>query len=243
VVVLGQRHPEDSHVSPIQLAATRDGGGREVVAGHSVHVARRDHRGEAVEEAVLRAAASHLGARTQHCCSWGSCSCCCYGGGSRGRSTSGSSNLRLDRLYVHHSGHRLTLDPLCHISEDVITGSHLLTSRKKDNYVRLTCHQKLAAKTVCSLEKEFASLGTVVVGVLPVPHFHQVQVVASLELKVCVLLSAHPLLCNCRLHFNCFLRRFVLASPSGLPFLSLSRLFLVLLCRISQGGSLHSYLW
>merc|ERR1719234_523576 len=159
----------------------------------------------------------------------GSCSCCCYGGGSRGRSTCGSSDLRLDRLYVHHSGHRLTLDPLCHISEDVIAACHLLTSCEKDNYVCLTCHQKLTTKAVCSLEKEFASLGTVVVGVLPVPHLNQVQVVASLEFKVCVLLSAHPLLCNCRLRFNTLLHRLVLVSPSGLPFLFPSRLFLVLL--------------
>merc|ERR1719430_1136890 len=93
-------------------------------------------------------------------------------------------------------------------------------------------------------------------------YLDQVQVIASLEFKVCVLLSTHPaLLCNCSLRFGSLLA----SSPSGLPFLLLCRLFLVLLgrllaflsrplfllsqffasllCRLSQGGSLHSHLW
>ena len=87
VVVLGQRHPKDAHVSSVQLAAAGDGGGRYVVADHSVHVARRLHGGETgFEEAIIRAAASHLGVGAQRL-SWGRCSWSYGGGVVRARST------------------------------------------------------------------------------------------------------------------------------------------------------------
>jgi len=60
MVVLGERHTKDSHVSSIKIGATGDGGGGHVVADHSVHVPCRVDRSEAVEEPVLRAFANHL---------------------------------------------------------------------------------------------------------------------------------------------------------------------------------------
>ena len=96
-----------------------------------------------------------------------------------------------------------------------------------------------------NLEKKFLSRGTVVVRTLPVSHFDQVQVVASLEFKVCVLSSTHPaLLWNRRLRFRSpLLCRLLTSSPSGLPFLLLCRLFLVLLGRLLAFLSRPLFFW
>jgi len=154
MVVLGERHTKDAHVSSIKIGATGDGGGGHVVADHSVHVPRGLHGGETVEEPLLRATANHL-CRGAHDWCWGSC---CGGRRCRGRPRSAVTFYLLrNRLYVHNSGHRLTLDFLRHISEDVVAGSDLLSSLEKNNYVRLWCHQELASKALYRLENKFVS--------------------------------------------------------------------------------------
>ena len=115
MVVLGEGLTKDTHVSSIQVAATGDGGGGHVVADHGVHVPRRLHRGETVEEPFLRAFADHLsgGAHDRRCgssCGGGRC----IGGTLFARSV----HLLRDRCYLHHSRHRLVKVSIVEQSDD-----------------------------------------------------------------------------------------------------------------------------